>query len=73
MWGEFRPPSPASSVRIFSNRHRHSANEVTGSPVRGSQAAAGRNFNALEIKCPSHSENCERIRGAAAGVGEVKP
>ena len=23
VWGEFRPPSPASSVRIFSNRHRH--------------------------------------------------
>src|SRR3989338_2896708 len=22
VWGEFRPPSPASSVRIFSNRHR---------------------------------------------------
>jgi len=22
MWGEFRPPSPVSSVRIFSNRHR---------------------------------------------------
>ena len=21
-WGGFRPPSPASSVRIFSNRHR---------------------------------------------------
>jgi len=21
VWGEFRPPSPASSVRIFSNRH----------------------------------------------------
>ena len=28
VWGEFRPPRPASSVRIFSNRHRqvlHSA------------------------------------------------
>lgn len=23
VWGEFRPPSPVSSVRIFSNRHRH--------------------------------------------------
>ena len=22
VWGEFRPPSPASSVRIFLNRHR---------------------------------------------------
>src|SRR3990167_4148928 len=22
VWGEFRPPSPANSVRIFSNRHR---------------------------------------------------
>ncbi len=22
VWGEFRPPSPESSVRIFSNRHR---------------------------------------------------
>ncbi len=22
VWGEFRPPSPVSSVRIFSNRHR---------------------------------------------------
>ena len=22
VWGEFRPPSPASSVLIFSNRHR---------------------------------------------------
>ena len=26
-WGEFRPPSPASSVRIFSNRHRKSKKE----------------------------------------------
>ena len=24
VWGEFRPPSPVSSVRIFSNRHRKS-------------------------------------------------
>ena len=23
VWGEFRPPRPVSSVRIFSNRHRH--------------------------------------------------
>ena len=22
-WGGFRPPSPVSSVRIFSSRHRH--------------------------------------------------
>ena len=27
VWGEFRPPSPASSVRIFSNRHRQLGNE----------------------------------------------
>jgi len=32
VWGEFRPPSPASSVRIFSNRHRQLGNEVIGSP-----------------------------------------
>jgi len=32
-WGEFRPPSPASSVRIFSNRHRQLGNEVIGSPA----------------------------------------
>ena len=25
VWGEFRPPRPESSVRIFSNRHRHLA------------------------------------------------
>ncbi|MDD2732196.1 MAG: hypothetical protein PHI53_03315 [Candidatus Pacebacteria bacterium] len=31
--GEFRPPSPASSVRIFSNRHRQLGNEVIGSPA----------------------------------------
>ena len=31
VWGEFRPPSPASSVRIFSNRHRQLGNEVIGS------------------------------------------
>src|SRR3989344_3998498 len=29
--GEFRPPSPESSVRIFSNRHR--LNEYTGAVV----------------------------------------
>jgi hypothetical protein len=33
VWGEFRPPSPASSVRIFSNRHRQLGNEVIGSPA----------------------------------------
>jgi len=33
IWGEFRPPSPASSVRIFSNRHRQLGNEVIGSPA----------------------------------------
>jgi len=33
VWGEFRPPSPASSVRIFSNRHRQLGNEVVGSPA----------------------------------------
>ena len=32
-WGEFRPPSPVSSVRIFSNRHRQLGNEVIGSPA----------------------------------------
>ena len=32
-WGEFRPPSPARSVRIFSNRHRQLGNEVIGSPA----------------------------------------
>src|SRR3989344_7906552 len=31
--GEFRPPSPESSVRIFSNRHRQLGNEVVGSPA----------------------------------------
>src|SRR3989338_6583619 len=31
--GGFRPPSPASSVRIFSNRHRQLENEVIGSPA----------------------------------------
>ena len=31
--GGFRPPSPASSVRIFSNRHRQLGNEVIGSPA----------------------------------------
>ncbi len=30
VWGEFRPPSPAISVRIFSNRHRQLGN---GSPA----------------------------------------
>jgi len=29
----FRPPSPASSVRIFSNTHRQLGNEVIGSPA----------------------------------------
>jgi hypothetical protein len=33
VWGEFRPPSPSSSVRIFSNRHRQLGNEVIGSPA----------------------------------------
>jgi len=43
VWGEFRPPTcppkfqrrrgPASSVRIFSNRHRQLGNEVIGSPA----------------------------------------
>jgi hypothetical protein len=33
VWGEFRPPSPASSVRIFSNRHRQLGNEFIGSPA----------------------------------------
>ena len=33
VWGEFRPPSPESSVRIFSNRHRQLGNEVIGSPA----------------------------------------
>jgi len=33
VWGEFRPPSPVSSVRIFSNRHRQLGNEVIGSPA----------------------------------------
>jgi hypothetical protein len=33
VWGEFRPPSPANSVRIFSNRHRQLGNEVIGSPA----------------------------------------
>ena len=33
VWGEFRPSSPASSVRIFSNRHRQLGNEVIGSPA----------------------------------------
>jgi len=28
VWGEFRPPSPASSVRIFSNRHRQLGNDT---------------------------------------------
>src|SRR3990167_9541512 len=33
VWGEFRPPRPESSVRIFSNRHRQLGNEVIGSPA----------------------------------------
>ena len=33
MGGQFCPPSPASSVRIFSNRHRQLGNEVIGSPA----------------------------------------
>jgi len=33
VWGEFRPPRPASSVRIFSNRHRQLGNEFIGSPA----------------------------------------
>ena len=33
VWGEFRPPSPESSVRIFSNRHRQLGNEDIGSPA----------------------------------------
>jgi len=33
VWGEFRPPSPAISVRIFSNRHRQLGNETIGSPA----------------------------------------
>ncbi len=28
MWGEFRPPSPESSVRIFSNRHRKDTENI---------------------------------------------
>jgi hypothetical protein len=35
VWGEFRPPRPASSVRIFSNRHRQSGKiaKAVGVPV----------------------------------------
>jgi hypothetical protein len=34
VWGgEFRRPSPANSVRIFSNRHRQLGNESLGSPA----------------------------------------
>jgi hypothetical protein len=33
VWGEFRPPSPESSVRIFSNRHRQLGNVSLGSPA----------------------------------------
>jgi DNA invertase Pin-like site-specific DNA recombinase len=31
VWGECRPPSPESSVRIVSTRHRQLGNEVIGS------------------------------------------
>src|SRR3990167_3750181 len=40
--GGFRPPSPATSVRIFSNRHRQLGNEAVGSPAtRASQPFFG--------------------------------
>ena len=51
VWGEFRPPSPASSVRIFSNRHRQLGNEVIGSPrlVGARQPILGAKLNFLSL------------------------
>jgi hypothetical protein len=49
-WGEFRPPSPASSVRIFSNRHRQLGNEVIGSPAtRARQPFFAENSSRFEL------------------------
>jgi hypothetical protein len=39
VWGEFRPPSPESSVRIFSNRHRQVTLFYRSNPIaRGGSA-----------------------------------
>src|SRR3989338_8773049 len=48
--GEFRPPSPASSLRIFSNRHRQLGNEAVGSPAtRARQPFFGEISNRFEF------------------------
>jgi hypothetical protein len=56
VWGEFRPPSPASSVRIFSNRHRQLGNEVIGSP-------------ATRARQPFFAENSSRFEFSKARSG----
>jgi len=49
VWGEFRPPSPVSSVRIFSNRHRQLGNEAIGSPAtRARQPVFAENSSRFE-------------------------
>ena len=48
VWGEFRPPSPVSSVRIFSNRHRQLEKERFGSPsARARQPILGAKLSFL--------------------------
>jgi hypothetical protein len=50
VWGEFRPPSPASSVRIFSNRHRQLGNVFIGSPAtRARQPFCAENSSRFEF------------------------
>jgi len=50
-WGEFRPPSPESSVRIFSNRHRQLGNETIGSPAtRARQPFFAQNSSRFEFR-----------------------
>jgi len=52
VWGEFRPPSPANSVRIFSNRHRQLEKERFGSPsARARQPILGAKLNFLSLFC----------------------
>jgi hypothetical protein len=56
VWGEFRPPSPAISVRIFSNRHRQLGNKFSGSP-------------ATRARQPFFAENSSRFEFSKARSG----
>jgi len=50
VWGEFRPPSPESSVRIFSNTHRQLVKAKFGSPsTRARQPILGTKLNFLSL------------------------